>query len=352
MTNGAQIREGSCNPAPMGILPSSDSMPSSKIVFPQHGDNIAPNAPFFVELGVQNLALGNFVDTQKKFLAAPQQLDDEGFILGHPFIVIERIEAGNEAAATNPVEFEFFKGILAPAANGKLGAGIDEGLPEGLYRVSSILSAANHQPVLAPIVQHGALDDIIYFRVSENGIVPPPPPPSSSSDPSDPADPSATSDSSLGPNRRPKVGAVVGGIIGGLVLLALLVALIFYLLRKSRQSNRQKERVSGDPTLTPYPPPSQPSLTPFPLHVPNPPITQPAYPAVTKSMIETKPIVAATTVAAIPSTTSRPVNNPPGPSRVVEVTQGPSELAESQAEARRRSTETVLSAAPSYRTTA
>jgi hypothetical protein len=40
------------------------------------------------------------------------------------------------------------------------------GLPAGVYKLSSIISSANHAPVLVAVAQHGALDDQIYVRVS------------------------------------------------------------------------------------------------------------------------------------------------------------------------------------------
>ncbi|TFY79009.1 hypothetical protein EWM64_g5000, partial [Hericium alpestre] len=39
----------------------------------------------------------------------------------------------------------------------------------GTYRLSSINSAANHQPVLVAVAQHGSMDDQIYFTVTADG---------------------------------------------------------------------------------------------------------------------------------------------------------------------------------------
>ena len=43
-----------------------------------------------------------------------------------------------------------------------LTADVTDGLPAGVYRLSSINTASNHQPVLSPIAQHGSLDDAVY----------------------------------------------------------------------------------------------------------------------------------------------------------------------------------------------
>lgn len=48
-------------------------------------------------------------------------------------------------------------------------ADVTGGLPAGVYRMGSINSAANHQPVIVAVAQHGALDDMVYFTVSDNG---------------------------------------------------------------------------------------------------------------------------------------------------------------------------------------
>jgi len=37
ITDGKQIATGSCNPAPVGVIPSSNNKPSAKFVFPANG---------------------------------------------------------------------------------------------------------------------------------------------------------------------------------------------------------------------------------------------------------------------------------------------------------------------------
>jgi len=53
ITNGKQITTGSCNPAPMGVLPSTDNMPSSKFVSPKNGDTLKENTPFTITMAIQ-----------------------------------------------------------------------------------------------------------------------------------------------------------------------------------------------------------------------------------------------------------------------------------------------------------
>jgi hypothetical protein len=45
-----------------------------------------------------------------------------------------------------------------------LSASVPNGVPAGAYRICSINTAANHQPVLVAIAQHGSLDDCVYVR--------------------------------------------------------------------------------------------------------------------------------------------------------------------------------------------
>jgi hypothetical protein len=39
------------------------------------------------------------------------------------------------------------------------------GFAPGSYRLCSINAAANHQPVIVPIAQHGSLDDCVYVSL-------------------------------------------------------------------------------------------------------------------------------------------------------------------------------------------
>lgn len=43
------------------------------------------------------------------------------------------------------------------------------GLEKGFYRVCTMSSAANHQPVLMPVAQRGAQDDCQRFSVGKKG---------------------------------------------------------------------------------------------------------------------------------------------------------------------------------------
>jgi len=165
ITNGLQIATGSCNSAIMGQIPSTQNMPSAKFVFPTNQAVIAANTAFTVTMNIQGLTTGHFVNADTNYFGAPQQVDSTGKIIGHSHVVIEAIPSLNDTTPTNPEVFAFFKGLNAAAVNGQLTANVSSGLDAGTYRLASINTAANHQPVLVPVAQHGSLDDMVFFTV-------------------------------------------------------------------------------------------------------------------------------------------------------------------------------------------
>lgn len=167
ITNGKQIKTGSCNPAPMGEIPSTDNMPSAKFVSPKNLDNLQENTAFTIKMAIQGMETGFFTNANENYFAAPQQLNDAGQITGHSHVVIEAIDSIDSTKPSDPNVFAFFKGLNDKASDGVLTASVDKGLPAGTYKLSSINTAANHQPCLVPIAQHGSLDDAVYFTVGD-----------------------------------------------------------------------------------------------------------------------------------------------------------------------------------------
>jgi hypothetical protein len=167
ITNGLQLLQGSCNPAPIGTIPAVGNMPSAKFANPANGDTIAANTDFTITMNIQNLVTGNFVNADESYFAAPQQVDaSTGFIVGHTHVVMELLSDLAQTTPTNPQVFAFFKGVNNAADNGVLNVDVTAGVPAGAYRLCSINSSANHQPVIVPVAQHGALDDCVYFTAS------------------------------------------------------------------------------------------------------------------------------------------------------------------------------------------
>ena len=114
-------------------------------------------------MAIKNLVTGNFVNAAENYFAAPQQIDAAtGNIKGHSHVVIDPLPSLGSTTPTDPTKFVFFKGLNAAAdQNGILTALVPGGLPAGSYRIASINSAANHQPALVAVAQHGSLDDMV-----------------------------------------------------------------------------------------------------------------------------------------------------------------------------------------------
>lgn len=149
----------------MGVIAATTNMPSSKFQFPANFGTVQANTAFTIKMAISNLVTGNFVNANENYFSAPQQVNSAGTIQGHSHVVIEKIDSFQQTTTTDPNVFAFFKGLNAAASGGVLTADVTTGLPEGFYRLASINSAANHQPVLVAIAQHGSLDDMIYVRI-------------------------------------------------------------------------------------------------------------------------------------------------------------------------------------------
>lgn len=113
-------------------------------------------------MNIQGMQTGFFVNAKSNYFAAPQQLNAQGQIQGHSHVVIEKLDSLTQTSPLNSKNYAFFKGLNDAAANGVLTASVDGGLAAGVYRLASINTAANHQPALVPIAQHGSLDDWVY----------------------------------------------------------------------------------------------------------------------------------------------------------------------------------------------
>lgn len=169
LTNGQQVTGGSCNQTPMGVILATSKMPSSKFTNPKNGDTIAANQAFTISMAINNLQTGAFVNAQANYFAAPAQVNSGGTLIGHSHVVVEQLSSLSQTTPTDPTKFAFFKGLNAAAQGGVLTADVTAGLPAGFYRLASINTAANHQPALVAVAQHGSLDDAVYFTVGDNG---------------------------------------------------------------------------------------------------------------------------------------------------------------------------------------
>ena len=154
----------------MGEMPAANRMVSAVFTSPKNGDVVAPNTKMTFSVQIANLAAGKFTNPDNTYYSAPQALQG-GQVVGHTHITVQ--DLGGNANPTQPLDaekFAFFKGINdAGNGNGLLSADLAGGLPVGFYRVCSMTSASNHQPVLMPVAQRGAQDDCVRFQVANGG---------------------------------------------------------------------------------------------------------------------------------------------------------------------------------------
>ena len=107
---------------------------------------------------------GVFTNAAATYFAAPQQLVG-GVITGHSHVTVQQMTSLDSTDPLNPKVFAFFKGLNGVAQGGVLTADVTNGLPVGVYRISCINSAGNHQEVLGPVAQRGSFNDAIYVRI-------------------------------------------------------------------------------------------------------------------------------------------------------------------------------------------
>ena len=167
----------------MGVIAATTNMPSLKFQNPPNFGAIKSNTAFTIQMAIKHLQTGNFVNAQQNYYAAPQtyafilslyaalllisiySINSAGDVIGHTHVVIEKISSFQQNTPTDPNTFAFFKGVNQQDTNGILTVDVDAGLPAGFYRMASINAAANHQPVVVAVAQHGSLDDITYVSV-------------------------------------------------------------------------------------------------------------------------------------------------------------------------------------------
>lgn len=180
LTNGKQIKTGSCNPTVMGVILGTDRLPAAKFIEPRNLGVVKANQNFTISLKIKNLSTGFFVNPQTKYFGAPSDTNNDGFLLAHSHVAVDKISSIDSVDVGDALNFAFFKGLNGKAdENGVLSTVVAGGLDVGDYRVCSINTAANHQPILGSVAQHASFDDCTYFSVTadgtDNGDAPAPP---------------------------------------------------------------------------------------------------------------------------------------------------------------------------------
>lgn len=155
----------------MGKIPANTNMVSSILLSPQPGENLPELTTFNITVQMVGLAAGHFTNPQLTYYSAPQNLDNNGNIIGHTHVTVQDLgKSLTPSIPPDPKTFVFFKGINDVGnGNGRLSAAVSGGLPAGNYRVCTMASSSNHQPVLMPVAQRGAQDDCTKFTVGGSG---------------------------------------------------------------------------------------------------------------------------------------------------------------------------------------
>jgi hypothetical protein len=166
LTNGKQNTNGSCNGVPMGRIPATKNMPSAIITYPQPGRTVPANTTFNITVQTRHLRAGFLVNPSTNYYTAPQDLDENGNIIGHCHVTVQDIGSLQTLTPPDPTKFMFFKGIDdAGDGKGLLQTTLQGGLPAGFYRVCTMMAGRNHSPVAMPVAQRGAQDDCTKFEV-------------------------------------------------------------------------------------------------------------------------------------------------------------------------------------------
>lgn len=155
----------------MGKLPAKTAMVSSTIINPPTGGKGIPSdTTFNITVQMSNLVAGSFTNADSTYFSAPQDLSD-GKVVGHTHVTVQDLgKSLNPTSALDATQFAFFKGINdAGNGQGLLSAVVTGGLPAGNYRVCTMASSSNHQPVIMPVAQRGTADDCTKFVVTGSG---------------------------------------------------------------------------------------------------------------------------------------------------------------------------------------
>ena len=93
----------------MGVIPSADKMPSSKFTNPKNGGSVGANQAFTITMAINNLQTGAFVNAEENYFSAPQQVGQQGTIVGHSHVVVQALDTLDQTTPVDPKNFAFFK---------------------------------------------------------------------------------------------------------------------------------------------------------------------------------------------------------------------------------------------------
>ena len=79
-----------------------DRQPSSKFVFPKNDQTIAADTAFTIQMAIQNLQTGNFVNPETNYYSAPAQTTADGTLIGHSHVVIQKMTSKSQTTIIDP----------------------------------------------------------------------------------------------------------------------------------------------------------------------------------------------------------------------------------------------------------
>ncbi|RIB04978.1 hypothetical protein C2G38_1987671 [Gigaspora rosea] len=157
---------GFCSSTVIGEVPSTAHLPSILITKPSYGEIIQLNKDFIFEFKYVNFEPGAVANLSTEFDRYPQSIHEEGNIIGHYHMTIQKIPSPD--AVPNPTNYSFFTPInYLPNATETYQVPIPGFTEEGMYRACTYTTAKSHQCVNLPTGDRGPIDDCIRFKVEK-----------------------------------------------------------------------------------------------------------------------------------------------------------------------------------------
>ena len=166
ISNGTQQKFETCSLTVHGAIPSFDNMASTIIIQPLNSQNFQVNSfeNITVKIKSTGIEYGFFDDPVSLYYFTPQSLNENGVIMGHNHISVQKIQGLQVPDPRTPL---FFKGLNERSSDGTLQTVIPASVfsTTGVYRICTSTASQSHAPVLMPVARRGFADDCIRITV-------------------------------------------------------------------------------------------------------------------------------------------------------------------------------------------
>lgn len=152
----------------MGKIPPAKNMISAIITNPLPDDRLAANTTFEVLIQTRNLHSGVQTNPAVSYFTAPQDIDEDGYVLGHCHVVIEELGSLRTLIAPDTLEVCLFPGHQRCGRRRAASDGSHWRAADGPLSRLHHVAAGNHQPVVTPLAQRGGQNDCARFAVVES----------------------------------------------------------------------------------------------------------------------------------------------------------------------------------------